>query len=306
MNPSLSILDYCPLPTATEFIPTTHYDLRWRRKQLIVEYASQNRGMVFPPIRDSQSLADCLQRSPIKLVKLDVKLGEARLRLWAQACQQAGKLAYLRIPVTRQLPRWQNSIGWWVKRSLDVFTAALLLVLLSPLMIGIVVAIVLTSPGPLFFRQWRVGERGRLFQIIKFRSMVVNAEALHHQVMTDQPGLHKRKDDPRITPLGYWLRRYSLDELPQLLNVLRGEMSLVGPRPWALYDAVRIEPALQHRLNALPGITGAWQVEGRSHQLDLDAVNRRDLQYLADWSLWQDFKFLLLTIPKVLSGFGAY
>jgi len=129
---------------------------------------------------------------------------------------------------------------------------------------------------------------------------------MHHQVMTDQDGLHKLENDPRVTSVGRWLRRHSLDELPQLINVLRGEMSLVGPRPWALYDVVRISPDLQQRLNALPGMTGAWQVQARSTQLDISVVNRSDLQYLESWSLRRDFKFLLLTIPKVLSGFGAY
>jgi lipopolysaccharide/colanic/teichoic acid biosynthesis glycosyltransferase len=151
-----------------------------------------------------------------------------------------------------------------------------------------------------------VGERGKLFQVLKFRTMIVGADAIHHQVMGNQSGLHKRADDPRITSLGRWMRRFSIDELPQLFNVLRGEMSLVGPRPWALYDAIRITPELRHRLKALPGLTGAWQVESRSKMLDLNAVNRRDVIYLKSWSLRQDLLFLLLTIPKVLSGSGAY
>ena len=193
-----------------------------------------------------------------------------------------------------------------MKRALDWAVAALLLILLSPMLLCLAGLIRMVSPGPIFFKQWRVGERGKLFQIIKFRTMIVGAERLHHQLMCNQDGLHKLQDDPRITPLGRWMRKYSLDELPQLLNVLRGEMSLVGPRPWALYDAVRINPELQPRLNALPGVTGAWQVESRSHLRDLNLVNRGDLKYLHTWSIKQDLKFLLLTIPKVLTGFGAY
>jgi lipopolysaccharide/colanic/teichoic acid biosynthesis glycosyltransferase len=136
--------------------------------------------------------------------------------------------------------------------------------------------------------------------------MVVDAEKLHHQVMGDLPGLHKREDDPRVTRLGRWMRQYSLDELPQLINVLRGEVSLVGPRPWALYDAVRISPEGQRRLNARPGITGLWQVKARAHLLDIEAVNHWDLEYLSTWTLWQDLKLLVMTVPKVLSGSGAY
>ena len=136
--------------------------------------------------------------------------------------------------------------------------------------------------------------------------MVVDAEQKHHEVMGNSKGLHKLENDPRVTFIGRWLRKYSLDELPQLFNVLRGEMSLVGPRPWALYDALRLSERGKARLNALPGITGAWQVGGRSNQLDLDAVTKWDLEYLAGWSLISDLQILLMTIPKVISGFGAY
>jgi lipopolysaccharide/colanic/teichoic acid biosynthesis glycosyltransferase len=195
-----------------------------------------------------------------------------------------------------------------MKRLLDWILAASLLVLLSPVLGAIAVLIKLAMPGPILFQQWRVGQRGKLFRVFKFRTMVTGAEHLHHQVMAGQSQgcLHKLADDPRVTRLGRWLRRSSLDELPQLLNVLRGEMSLVGPRPWALYDAVRIHPDMWVRLNALPGITGAWQVETRSTLLDLDLVNDRDLEYLRNWSLTEDLRILLKTVPKVLSGFGAY
>jgi lipopolysaccharide/colanic/teichoic acid biosynthesis glycosyltransferase len=162
-----------------------------------------------------------------------------------------------------------------------------------------------TSPGPIFFRQWRIGDRGQLFEMLKFRSMVAGAEKLHHQVMGEQAGLHKCHDDIRVTPLGVWMRKLSLDELPQLINVLRGEMSLVGPRPWALYDAIRLKLPWKKRLKAMPGITGAWQVSKRSNLLDLEQVSQIDLNYLRNWSLWKDFQILILTIPKVISGIGA-
>ena len=133
-------------------------------------------------------------------------------------------------------------------------TASVLLLVLSPVFFVLAWLILISSPGSLFFRQWRVGKGGQLFQIIKFRSMTMDAEKNHHQVMGNQAGLHKHQDDPRVTNLGRWMRRYSLDELPQLINVLRGEMSLVGPRPWALYDALRLGPSAKKRLKALPGI----------------------------------------------------
>lgn len=281
--------------------------LHWRQRQLLV-LRSQNRSSpFFPALADEQLLTECLKRSPVRLVRVDAGLGEEEIRAWASACEAAGKTLYLRLPTARHLPHRMGS-GWWLKRVLDWCLAVLLLLILSPVLIAIALLIKLTMPGPIFFRQWRVGQRGKLFRVLKFRTMITDAERLHHQVMAGQAKgcLHKLENDPRVTPLGRLLRRSSLDELPQLFNVLRGEMSLVGPRPWALYDAVRVRPEVQERLNALPGITGAWQVEARSTLLDLDRVNDWDLEYLRNWSLSKDLRILLKTVPKVLSGFGAY
>lgn len=279
--------------------------LTWRLKMLVVKKSNQLTCHL-SSLRDPQRLAACLQRSPVTLVKLDPGLSEEILLLWADACQQSEKAAFLRLPSALGLPHKRAKFTWLLKCVFDRVAALLLLLLLLPLMVGVALLIWLRSPGSVFFRQWRVGKRGRLFQILKFRTMFEGAEQLHHQVMQHQSGLHKREDDPRLLPIGRWLRKYSLDELPQLINVLRGEMSLVGPRPWALYDAVRVSSSMQHRLNALPGITGVWQIKTRSHLRDIDAVNRCDLDYLQNWSPLQDLKILLLTIPKVLTGFGAY
>lgn len=282
------------------------YVLKWRQKQLLVRLSQQAEQIHLPALEDQQWLVECLKRSPAQLVRMEPVQGETKLKFWADACEQTRKPLYLRIPSTPRLPQKSAWLSWWLKRLLDWSAAALLVLMLSPVLLAIAWLIQRDSSGPILFRQWRVGERGKLFRVLKFRTMVTNAEKLHHQVMGEQAGLHKREDDPRITRVGRWLRKYSLDELPQLFNVLRGQMSLVGPRPWALYDAVRIAPEGQERLNATPGITGAWQVEARSTLLDLDAVNECDLNYLHTWSLWRDLKILLHTIPKVLSGFGAY
>jgi lipopolysaccharide/colanic/teichoic acid biosynthesis glycosyltransferase len=280
--------------------------LKWRRKQLIVHRTRSPQGSSLPPLTDQEWLTECLKRSPIRLVRVDASFSEAGLKFWADACEKAGKTLYLRLPAASQLPQKRRGL-WGCKRAFDWSLATLLLLVLSPVLVAIVIAMQVFTPGPILFCQWRVGQRGKLFRVLKFRTMIVDAEKNHHAVMANQSqsSLHKREDDPRITPLGKWMRKYSLDELPQIFNVLRGEMSLVGPRPWALYDAVRIRPDMQERLNALPGITGAWQVEARSTLLDIDMVNDRDLQYLRDWSLSGDFKILLRTVPKVLSGFGA-
>jgi len=282
------------------------YTLCWKLKQLIVRAETEAASAQIPVSYDRTHLAECLERSLVQRVRLDPALGKAALELWANACHQANKSAFLHIPSAPSLPHRQKPFLWRLKRAYDWLVAIVLLLMLSPVLLAIALLVKASSPGPVFFRQWRVGERGKLFQIYKFRSMIDGADRLHHTVMANQNGLHKLENDPRVTPIGHWLRKYSLDELPQLFNVVRGEMSLVGPRPWALYDALRIEPSLRHRLNALPGMTGAWQVQARSHLLDLSLVNQHDLAYLQTWSIGQDLKFLLMTIPKVLSGFGAF
>ncbi len=292
--------------TTSPSLSDSNFILTWRLQKLIVRRSGSQPQVSLPHLDAIPWLVDCLRLSPIQLVKLDLAIGETAIQCWAEACQQAGKPVFVRTPTKRGFRQDQRPLQWGLKRVSDRIIAAILLLILSPLFLVLALLIRQNSPGSIFFRQWRVGERGRLFQIIKFRTMVSGAALMHHQLMNDQDGLHKLENDPRVTSVGRWLRRYSLDELPQLINVLRGEMSLVGPRPWALYDVVRISPDLQQRLNALPGMTGAWQVQARSTQLDISVVNRTDLQYLESWSLRRDFKFLLLTIPKVLSGFGAY
>ena len=292
---------------------SSKYQLKWRQKSLLVRpmktsfsVKSHSQMTCVHRSDNPQWLVERLRRSPTQRVLLSADLSQVDLELWANAATSVGKATYLRVPNTPELPKKKNWFLWWMKRVIDWSLAALLLVLLSPLMLVLALLIKQQSPGSVFFQQWRTGERGRLFRIYKFRTMVVGAERLHHQVMGDQAGLHKREDDPRITPIGVWMRKYSLDELPQLLNVLRGDMSLVGPRPWALYDALRIPPEMQHRLSALPGVTGMWQVSARSSVRDLHSVSVQDLTYLRQWSIWTDLNILLKTIPKVLTGFGAY
>ena len=281
-------------------------DLKWRRKNLLVKSADDRSVQNFPALTRKQWIENCLRNSLVKRVCLDRDLGDRGIKLWADVCHQANKPVFVRIPSNSALPCSNKANYWRVKRVLDWLATAIVLTLISPIMLSIVLAIAIFTPGPIFYRQWRVGKRGKLFRMYKFRTMVVDADRKHHELMSSQNGLHKLENDPRITFIGRWLRKYSLDELPQLFNVLKGEMSLVGPRPWALYDALRLGERGKARLNALPGITGAWQIGGRSNVLDLEAVTKWDLEYLAGWSLIQDFQILLMTIPKVISGFGAY
>jgi exopolysaccharide biosynthesis polyprenyl glycosylphosphotransferase len=201
--------------------------------------------------------------------------------------------------------------GWQLvaKRWIDLCGSAMLLLVLAPILLIVAALIKLDSPGPVVFRQERVGLYKRRFHLIKFRTMVNGADrqqqALEHLNEAAGP-VFKIKDDPRITRVGKFLRRFSIDELPQLLNVLKGEMSLVGPRPLPVRDVERI--AVQwhkRRLSMKPGLTCLWQVNGRSN-VSFDHWVHMDLEYIDKWSLGLDLKLLLKTIPAVLKGAGAY
>jgi exopolysaccharide biosynthesis polyprenyl glycosylphosphotransferase len=193
-----------------------------------------------------------------------------------------------------------------VKRMFDALSASLGLALLAPLMAVTAVLIKLSSRGPVFFRQERVGRGGRPFELLKFRSMCVDAEERKRELAGDNEaaeGFFKIADDPRITPVGRMLRRTNIDELPQLLNVLRGEMSLVGPRPLIPQEDRRVVGWHRRRLELTPGMTGHWQVLGSS-RVPLDEMVAIDYLYVANWSLWTDMKLLLRTVPHVLAGRG--
>jgi lipopolysaccharide/colanic/teichoic acid biosynthesis glycosyltransferase len=205
--------------------------------------------------------------------------------------------------------------GWrWramqrIKRGLDVVVSLLLLLILAPILAAIALLVHLTSEGPVLYH-WKVlGCRARPFLGYKFRTMVPNAEALkaemlRHNEMTGP--VFKMRDDPRVTPIGRFLRKYSLDELPQLWSVLRGDMSLVGPRPPSPEEFAAFEPWQRGKLAVTPGITCLWQVMGRSEISDFDDWARLDLEYIERWSLGLDLRILLRTVPVVLRGHGAY
>ncbi len=193
-----------------------------------------------------------------------------------------------------------------LKRMLDVVASASALWVLAPLLSVVTVLVKLTSPGPAFFRQLRVGQHGRLFHILKFRSMVPGAEGLQKALEehNEQSGpVFKIKNDPRITPLGRILRKFSIDELPQLVNVLRGDMTLVGPRPPVPKEVAQYEPWQLRRLSVVPGLTCIWQVSGRNEIAFKDWMFL-DLRYIDHWSLGQDLSLLLKTVPTVVAGRG--
>jgi len=197
-----------------------------------------------------------------------------------------------------------------VKRVFDVAAATLSILVFAPLLFAIAAWIKLDSPGPILFLQERMGRAGRAFRMIKFRTMRDGADAekvdLAHLNHSGDPRLFKIPNDPRVTKAGAWLRRWSLDELPQLFNVLRGDMSLVGPRPFFEADLAAYDDHHFLRLAVKPGVTGLWQVKGRSSIVDFEEVFRLDREYIEKWSLGLDAKILLSTLPAVFRRTGAY
>jgi lipopolysaccharide/colanic/teichoic acid biosynthesis glycosyltransferase len=262
-------------------------------------------------LRVSSALRDCLTLEQFSQISISFHLFPDD---WDEHPQDPNESALY--PDLRQKES-RRRVSRLFKRAMDVAGALALLLLFSPLLLVIAVAVKLSSKGPVLFRQQRVGQYGARFTFLKFRSMFVNNNAdIHKEYVrkliagkADQrggEGVFKITDDPRITPIGKILRRTSMDELPQFLNVLRGDMSLVGPRPPLPYEVEAYDVWHRRRLlEARPGITGLWQVNGRCRNR-FDEMVRLDLQYARKQSLWLDVKILLRTPAAVLSGDGAY
>jgi len=273
-------------------------------QEVVVALPAQARDKVAGLFRTLQDL-------PVQIRLVPDALDRAVMRSALE--ELAGvELMSLREPRLRALDRA-------VKRIFDLMAASVGLVILSPLMALIAIVIKLDSPGPVLFRQTRVGKGGRTFTFYKFRSMVYNADARVHQEYyhklihgqaemysdgSQDGGVLKMVNDDRITRVGRFLRKSSLDELPQLINVIKGEMSLVGPRPPIPYEVEEYNEWHKRRLEAVPGITGLWQVRGRS-RVSFDEMIQMDIEYIERQSLWLDLKILLLTPQAVLSGKGA-
>jgi exopolysaccharide biosynthesis polyprenyl glycosylphosphotransferase len=241
-----------------------------------------------------------LQEFPVDFHLSTGVLGVAASRVAVQRFDDVPVLGLRRVELTR----WQQAL----KRLFDLVVASLLVVFLSPIMVACAVAVWLSGPGPILFRQRRFGQDGAVFHVHKFRSMVLDAEDRQpalRAVRNDSDGpLFKLESDPRVTSVGRILRAWSLDELPQLLDVLAGTMSLVGPRPFVTNEVDLTDPWALTRLRVKPGVTGLWQVAGR-HRLPFDDLVRYDLFYVENWSLSMDLFVLLRTIPAVLRRSGV-
>jgi exopolysaccharide biosynthesis polyprenyl glycosylphosphotransferase len=248
-------------------------------------------------------LVDIVERAHREGVKVRVAPSTAELLI-----QRGEYVPGQALPLFELRPPVFAGTDWAVKRTFDYVVSLAVILLGLPLWLTIAAAIKLTSRGPVLYRDRRVGVGEREFAMFKFRTM--KAEALQLQAALEasneaQGPLFKIRRDPRVTEVGAILRRFSLDEIPQVLNVLRGEMSLVGPRPLPLRDYAQLEAWHRKRYLVLPGMTGLWQISGRSN-LGFDDLVRLDFYYLENWSIWLDISILLKTIPAVLKGRGAY
>lgn len=222
--------------------------LKWRQGQLLVKSLGKLKQPYLPALYSEQLLVECLKNSPINLVSIDPNLGEIVLKFWAAACEQAHKPIFLHIPSKNKQPKQSSPLFWLLKRIIDWIVALGLLLIVTPIILGLVLLMRIHSPGSLLCHEWHVGERGKLFRAVKFR------------IITEQ----------NITPIGFWMRKYGLHNLPQLVNVVRGDMCLIGPRCWTLEDAVRLSLEAQTQLNQLPGMTGGWEVNPETNLLNLD------------------------------------
>jgi exopolysaccharide biosynthesis polyprenyl glycosylphosphotransferase len=285
----------------------------------------EERTVTRPILGTVEDIEDVLHTHVVDEVAICLPMSQsARIDEIARVCEEEGKIVRIpmyvlehtlsngRVEELEGLPIYSIVTGpdrvlaLLAKRLLDLVGAAVLMVVLSPLMVAIAIAIRRDSRGPAFFRQRRVGLHGRTFEVVKFRTMVDGAE----ERLTDLMELNEIRGhafkvtaDPRVTPVGHWLRRTSLDELPQLWNVLRGEMSLVGPRPPLISEVAGYDVWHRRRLSMKPGMTGLWQVRARSEQ-DFDRWVETDLEYIDSWSLWLDLRIMLRTIPAVLNREG--
>jgi lipopolysaccharide/colanic/teichoic acid biosynthesis glycosyltransferase len=254
------------------------YCLRWKGKHLFVRPASAKTINPLPTDIDQDWVVTCLARSPIRYVKLDLSLDTFALEFWADAAKRANKQVFVSLPVISQLPQKNQQFCWLLKRGIDHMAASLLLVFLLPIIATLMLVLNPGAGSMVFIRQWHVGERGRLFQTFRLRTV-------------DEQGGWLRG--------GRWIARSKLDRLPKFLNVLMGEMSLVGSCPWKVADAAQVDLGLRYRLNGLPGITGSWMLQSRFDMLDAYFLSQVDLDYLWNWSLRQDLQ-LLLSLPRLV------
>jgi exopolysaccharide biosynthesis polyprenyl glycosylphosphotransferase len=262
----------------------------------LITFGRVDRVMIAFSRASHEDLLHCIRVCRDKGVTVDIVPRLFEFLDGARTIELVGGMPLLSIQQPALTP-----LSRFTKRALDILGASVVLILLSPLLLAVAIAIKLNSRGGVFFVQQRSGRGGRFFRLYKFRSMNVDSTVL----VRDDGAIVKRPDDDRITGVGRFIRRFSIDEAPQLLNVLKGDMSLVGPRPLVLAEHAALSDWQTRRADLRPGLTGPWQISGRSHIPFQDMI-KFDYQYVAGWSLARDLEILLATLPAVISGRGAY
>lgn len=235
--------------------------LKWRMGQLLVLPAGQQKQVHLPAFDRIENLVECLKHSPVNLVRIDPRLGEMRVKTWIEACAQAGKPIYLNISSLEKHFQSPSNFSKPLKQVFEWMIALLLFLTISPIFLSLMIMMRIYSPGALFSQTWYVGKRGRIFKLLRFR-------AAHVQ---DEIGLLQHSQSQKLTPLGSLLQKSGLDNLPQLLNILRGEISLFGNRGWSLEDALTQNRELLSVRQGLLGISGTWQVDTEPSLLHLDS-----------------------------------
>jgi exopolysaccharide biosynthesis polyprenyl glycosylphosphotransferase len=307
-RPSTEVVGYLPLED--ERRARTRFNGSERRRRALdmtdlsklVHQLDVHRVIIIPGEADNETLVDAISRAKASGVKVSIL---PRLFEVVGSSVEFDDIEGVTVLGVRRFGLSRSSAA--VKRGMDTVGAAIGLVLLFPLVTAIAIAIKLDSRGPVFYRQWRIGRDGRPFRMLKFRSMVRDADELKDDLAEHNVaggGLFKVVDDPRVTRVGRILRKFSLDELPQLANVLRGEMSLVGPRPLVPDEDHHVDGRFRGRLRLVPGMTGPWQILGPT-RVPLTEMVGIDYLYGANWSMWLDIKILLRTLGHVLSRKGV-
>jgi lipopolysaccharide/colanic/teichoic acid biosynthesis glycosyltransferase len=243
---------------------SSYCTLQWRRGQLLVMSPGLQQQPLMPSLEKKQSLIECLKKSQADLVRVDPKLGTAKLLLWADACEAASKPMFLRIPSAKKNQKIGFPLFSYLKRLTEWLAAILLFFLLSPLMLTLAFLLRLTSDEPIFEKQWHVGERGKVFRVLKFRTTTVANNTFNSDLI-------EVSSEENIIGSRHWIHKYGLHNLPSLWNVFRGEMSLMGSRCWSLEESLTLSLEAQRQLNKLPGVVGSWQVEAESSLLHLDS-----------------------------------
>ncbi|WP_412768543.1 heterocyst development glycosyltransferase HepC [Leptolyngbya sp. KIOST-1] len=257
--------------------------LLWRQGKLwVLPPATSTRQIALPALAHPKWFQLCLERSKTMAVVIDPNLGSEVINFWAEACEKAGKPLYLRLPTTRTLPNKKNVWAWRTKCLVERLVGLVLLVLLSPLMLVFASGLMLQDGGPACNRHWCIGQRGRVFRMAQFR---------RESLLTGQK-----------TRLGQWLELSRLDRLPRLVNVVRGEMALIGTKPWIVEEAIKVPPEFQFCLNALPGTVGPRPLGLNIPTLDIRAICQQEVAYLKNWTLWRDSQTGLLAVVQMLTG----